>query len=104
MRLQNIAVATKLWGLVLGGMGAMLALAVLLLVFAERMDAATSARVAAVEQRLALSARWKALTELTVERVVVGPAGADIRLRVEGLAGLVRDLTAIAPAVLEAAA
>jgi DNA invertase Pin-like site-specific DNA recombinase len=39
-----------------------------------------------------------------VERVVVGPAGADIRLRVEGLAGLVRDLTAIAPAVLEAAA
>ncbi len=27
-----------------------------------------------------------------VARVVVGPAGADIRLRVEGLAGLVRDL------------
>ena len=39
-----------------------------------------------------------------VERVVVGSAGADIRLRVEGLTGLVRDLTAIAPAVLEAAA
>ena len=27
-----------------------------------------------------------------VERVVVGPDGADIRLRVEGMAGLVRDL------------
>ncbi len=27
-----------------------------------------------------------------VERVVVGPTGADIRLRVEGLAGLIRDL------------
>jgi DNA invertase Pin-like site-specific DNA recombinase len=39
-----------------------------------------------------------------VERVVVGPAGADIRLRVEGLAGLVRDLTAIAPETLMAAA
>jgi DNA invertase Pin-like site-specific DNA recombinase len=39
-----------------------------------------------------------------VERVVVGPAGADIRLRVEGLAGLVRDLTAIAPEALRAAA
>ena len=39
-----------------------------------------------------------------VERVVVGPGGADIRLRVEGLAGLVRDLTAIAPAALKAAA
>ncbi|MCO6415146.1 recombinase family protein [Siccirubricoccus sp. KC 17139] len=30
-----------------------------------------------------------------VERVVVGPAGADIRLRLEGLASLVRDLGAI---------
>jgi hypothetical protein len=39
-----------------------------------------------------------------VERVVVGPAGADIRLRVEGLAGLVRDLTATAPEALNAAA
>ncbi len=27
-----------------------------------------------------------------VERVVIGPDGADIRLRVEGLAGLVRDV------------
>ncbi|WP_241671378.1 recombinase family protein [Dankookia rubra] len=39
-----------------------------------------------------------------VERVVVGPAGADIRLRVEGLAGLVRDLTVGAPEALRAAA
>jgi hypothetical protein len=39
-----------------------------------------------------------------VERVMVGPAGADIRLRVEGLAGLVRDFTAIVPEALKAAA
>lgn len=39
-----------------------------------------------------------------VERVVVGPGGADIRLRVEGLAGLFRDLGAIAPDGLSAAA
>lgn len=39
-----------------------------------------------------------------VERVVVGPAGADIRLRLEGLGGLVPDLTAIAPDALRAAA
>ncbi len=32
-----------------------------------------------------------------VERVVVGPGGADIRLRVEGLAALVRDLGVSAP-------
>ena len=39
-----------------------------------------------------------------VERVVVGPTSVDIRLRVEGLAGLVRDLGAIAPEALKAAA
>jgi len=32
------------------------------------------------------------IVRLLVERVEVGPAGADIRLRVEGLASLVRDL------------
>ena len=39
-----------------------------------------------------------------VERVVVGPAGADIRLRLDGLGGLGRDLTAISPGALRAAA
>jgi hypothetical protein len=39
-----------------------------------------------------------------VERVEVGSAGADIRLRVEGLASLVRDLNAITPDALRAAA
>jgi hypothetical protein len=38
-----------------------------------------------------------------VERVVIGPEGADIRMRVEGLAGLVRDLGAMAPAARRAA-
>jgi hypothetical protein len=40
---------------------------------------------------------------LLVERVTVSSAGADIRLRVEGLASLVRDLGANRSAVLEAA-
>lgn len=44
------------------------------------------------------------IVRLLVERVVVGPTGADIQLRVEGLASLVRDLTAIAPSTLMAAA
>jgi len=39
-----------------------------------------------------------------VEKVVVGPAGADIRLRVEGLAGLVRDLAPVTLGSLDAAA
>ncbi|MFT8247276.1 hypothetical protein [Roseomonas sp. BN140053] len=41
---------------------------------------------------------------LLVERVTVSAGGADIRLRVEGLASLVRDLGAGRAAVLEAAA
>jgi DNA invertase Pin-like site-specific DNA recombinase len=44
------------------------------------------------------------IVRLLVERVVVGPAGADIRLRLDGLGGLARDLTAIAPSVLMEAA
>jgi len=39
-----------------------------------------------------------------VERVVVGSTGADVRLRVAGLAGLVRDLAVVAPAALRTAA
>ena len=38
-----------------------------------------------------------------VERVVIGPEGADIRLRVDGLVGLVHDLGAMTPAVRRAA-
>jgi hypothetical protein len=38
------------------------------------------------------SAEQARIVRMLVERVEVGPAGADIRLRVEGLAGLVRDL------------
>ena len=39
-----------------------------------------------------------------VERVVIGPAGADIRMRVEGLAGLVQDLGVMASPARRAAA
>ncbi|MFL1463976.1 recombinase family protein [Roseococcus sp. DSY-14] len=44
------------------------------------------------------------IVRLLVERVVVGPGGADIRLRLDGLGSLVRDLTAIRPDTLRAVA
>jgi hypothetical protein len=44
------------------------------------------------------------IVRLLVERVEVGPSGADIRLRVAGLAGLVRDLGAGAPDATRVAA
>ena len=43
------------------------------------------------------------IVRLLVERVTVSSTGADIRLRVEGLASLVRDLGSSRPALLEAA-
>jgi hypothetical protein len=42
------------------------------------------------------------IVRLLVERVTVSSTGADIRLRVEGLAGLVSDLGASRPTILEA--
>ena len=44
------------------------------------------------------------IVRLLVERVEVGPAGADIRLRVAGLTSVVRDLGAGAPDAARAAA
>ena len=47
------------------------------------------------------------MSDQAPDKIVIYPAKdgrPDIRLRVEGLAGLVRDLTAMAPAALEAAA
>ncbi len=44
------------------------------------------------------------IVRLLVERVEIGPAGADIRLRVAGLTSLVRDLGAGAPDARRAAA
>ena len=45
------------------------------------------------------------IVRLLVERVTVGPAGADIQLRVEGLAGLARELVAdAAPLAVQTAA
>ena len=50
-----------------------------------------------------LPAERARIVRLLVERVTVSSTGADIRLRVEGLASLVRDLGASRLAVLEAA-
>jgi hypothetical protein len=49
-------------------------------------------------------AKQARIVRLLVERAEVGPAGADIRLRVAGLTSLVRDLGAGAPDAARAAA
>ena len=44
------------------------------------------------------------IVRLLVERVEIGPAGADIRLRLDGLASLVADLSVMRPSAIQAAA
>ncbi len=77
MRLNNLPVAVKLWGVVLGSMGAMLTLAFSLLVFAESTAEQVNAKTQAADVRIATTMRWKALTELSVERVVVSAMSSE---------------------------
>jgi hypothetical protein len=44
------------------------------------------------------------IIRLLVERVEIGPVGADIRLRLDGLASLVADLSVMRPSAIQAAA
>ena len=61
VRLKDMAVAYKLWAVVLGGMVAMLGLSSGLLWFAERTDAHTRHITEAADARIAITMRWKAL-------------------------------------------
>ena len=66
MRLNNLPVAYKLWGVVLGAMAAMLALSVALTMLAERRAIALNLKTQQADQRITTTMRWMALTELTV--------------------------------------
>ena len=90
MRLKNIPVGGKLWGVVLGCMGSMLALALGLLAFSERMEERAFAKTQLADQRIATTMRWKALTEITVERVVVSAMSSESQL-VQEMSGLAKQ-------------
>ena len=67
MRLNNLPVAYKLWGVVLGSMLSMLTLAFVLTWMAEQRAVAINVKTQQADQRIATTMRWMALTELTVE-------------------------------------
>ncbi len=77
VRLKDMAVAYKLWAVVLGGMVAMLGLSSGLLWFAERTDAHTRHITEAADARIAITMRWKALTELSTERFLVSATSTE---------------------------
>ncbi len=80
MRLNNLPVAYKLWGVVLGSMASMLTLAVFLTYMAEQRAAAINLKTQQADQRISATMRWMALTELTVERIVVSSMSSEAML------------------------
>ena len=80
MRLNNLPVAYKLWGVVLGSMVSMLSLAFVLTWMAEQRAIAMNTKTELADQRIAATMRWMGMTEITVERVVVSAMSSEAQL------------------------
>ena len=77
MHFNNLSVARKLWTTILGLMLSLLALGTGLYVITVQLNAQTAQEVQAREDRISLALRWKGMTELAVERVVIGAITTD---------------------------
>ncbi|MDA8452399.1 methyl-accepting chemotaxis protein [Acidovorax sp. NCPPB 3859] len=73
----NFTVKRKLWFIVLGLLGSMLALLVGVLAYVTRVEERTTENLQAIGKRVALAERWKGMTQLTVERLELGSLVAD---------------------------
>lgn len=80
MRLNNLPVAYKLWGVVLGSMVSMLSLALVLTWVAEQRAIAMNTKTEQADQRIAATMRWMGMTQITVERVVVSAMSSEAPL------------------------
>ena len=80
MNLQNIRVAHKLWAVVLGSMSAMVLLAFGLMVYSDRVDADVAKQMEWADKRIVLSMRWRAMTEVAVERYVVSVMSSESQI------------------------
>ncbi len=80
MNLRNLSVGRKLWLLVLGLMLTMLVLLGGLLAYLVQVDDEAARIVQANEDRLSLALRWRGMSELAVERGLVGVSVGDVEL------------------------
>ena len=71
MRWNNLPVAHKLWGVVIGSMLSMLSLALVLAYMTEIRAVDVHQKTLKADERISQTMRWKSVTELTVERVMV---------------------------------
>ncbi|RYF39938.1 MAG: HAMP domain-containing protein, partial [Comamonadaceae bacterium] len=95
MQFQNLSVGRKLWLIILGLVASMLILLMALVSYTARVDATTSAVVQANENRIGLALRWKGMTQLAVERVVVGATATDEAMSARMGALVKTDIAAI---------
>jgi len=95
MKFQNLSVSRKLWLIILGLMGSMLVLVYALVNYTARVDAETTANVQANEDRISLALRWKGMTQLAVERVVVSAVATDEVLSARMKTQVKADIAAI---------
>ncbi len=77
MYFNNLSVAGKLWTIILGLMLSLLALGTGLYMTTVRLNAEAAQAVQTKEDRISLALRWKGMTELAVERVVIGSITTD---------------------------
>ena len=106
MNFNNMPVGRKLWAIIIGLMVAMLALTFGLVSYVSRVEADTARIVQANEDRISLALRWKGMTELAVERVVIGAVSSDEKLSarmqsqvkagIEAITGIQKQIVAAA--------
>jgi methyl-accepting chemotaxis protein len=77
MHFNNLSVASKLWTIILGLILSLLALGTGFYVMTGQLNAQTAQAVQSEEDRISLALRWKGMTELAVERVVIGSITTD---------------------------
>ena len=80
MKLDNIRLSPKLWGSIVGLLGAMLLVSLWSQYQASQVMAQTLASLEAFEQRISLAQQWKGATETTGERVLASNSTPDAEL------------------------
>jgi len=95
MSFLHLSVGRKLWLILLALLGGMLVLLFALLNYTERVDDQTSARVQAADARIGMALRWKGMTQLAVERVIVSAVSTDEALAARMSALVKTDIAAI---------
>ncbi|MBT0570892.1 HAMP domain-containing protein [Curvibacter sp. CHRR-16] len=77
MLFARLSIARKLWLLVISLLGVMLLLSTVLIQYRAYIDEKTTEQINAAERRIGVAMKWHGLTELGVERAIIGAIVTD---------------------------